>query len=184
MAEGRYFDMTHGSDSTVAFVINESAARALGWSDPIGKKVTFGVNGNPNSEVIGVIRDFNFDPLRTRVGPLIMKFAPAFVNVAIKLGPGDHRQTSAGIESLYNQTIDNKPFSYYFLDEALDRTYESEENLAGIFTVFCVLAIFIASLGLFALASFSAERRMKEIGVRKVMGASESGLTSTWRSTP
>jgi putative ABC transport system permease protein len=176
MAEGRFFDPSHNSDSTVAFVINESAAKALGWDDPLGKKVTFGVNGNPDSEVIGVVRDFNFDPLRTKVGPLVLKFAPAFVNVAIKLGPGDHREAIAGIEQLYNQTINSNPFSFYFLDEALDRTYESEENLAGIFTAFCFLAIFIASLGLFALASFSAERRLKEIGVRKVMGASESGL--------
>jgi len=176
MAEGRYFDLTHNSDSTVAFVINESAAKALGWNEALGKKITFGVNGNPNSEVIGVVRDFNFDPLRTKVGPLVLKFAPAFVNVAIKLGPGDHRETISHIEELYNQTVDNRPFSFYFLDEALDRTYESEEKLGGIFTAFCFLAIFIASLGLFALASFSAERRMKEIGVRKVMGASESGL--------
>jgi len=176
MAEGRYFDASHNSDSTLAFVINESAARALGWDEPLGRKVTFGVNGNPDSEVIGVIRDFNFDPLRTKVGPLVLKFAPAFVNVAIKLGPGDHRETIAQIGELYKQTIDNKPFSFYFLDDALDKTYESEENLAGIFTAFCFLAIFIASLGLFALASFSAERRMKEIGVRKVMGASEPGL--------
>lgn len=176
MSEGRFFDITHNTDSTVAFVINESAAKALGWNDPVGRKITFGVNGNPGSEVIGVIHDFNFDPLRTKVGPLILKFAPAFVNVAIKLGPGDHRETIAGIEALYNQTVNTKPFSFYFLDEALDRTYESEENLAGIFTAFCILAIFIASLGLFALASFSAERRMKEIGVRKVMGASETGL--------
>jgi putative ABC transport system permease protein len=176
MNQGRFFDITHGSDSTTAFVINESAASALGWTDPIGKKITFGVNGNPGSEVIGVVRDFNFDPLRTKVGPLIMKFAPAFVNVAIKLGPGDHRQAVSDIERLYNQTINTKPFSFYFLDEALDRTYQSEENLAGIFTAFCVLAVFIASLGLFALASFSAERRMKEIGVRKVMGARETGL--------
>lgn len=176
MSEGRFFDITHNSDSALAFVINESAARALGWNDPIGKKVTFGVNGNPNSEVIGVVKDFNFDPLRTKVGPLIMKFSPAFVNVAIKFSAGDHRDAIAQVESLYNQTVNTKPFSFYFLDDALERTYESEENLAGIFTAFCVLAIFIASLGLFALASFSAERRLKEIGVRKVLGASESGL--------
>jgi putative ABC transport system permease protein len=177
MSEGRFFDIGHSTDSTLAFVINESAAKFLGWSDPVGKKVTFGVNGNPNSEVIGVIRDFNFDPLRTRVGPLIMAFAPAFVNVAVKLKAGDHHATIASIETIYNQSVTgDKPFSFYFLDEALDRTYASEENLARIFTALCALAIFIASMGLFALASFSAGQRMKEIGVRKVMGASEGGL--------
>jgi putative ABC transport system permease protein len=177
MTEGRFFDITHGTDSSLAFVINESAAKFLGWTDPIGRKVTFGVNGNPNSEVIGVIKDFNFDPLRTKVGPLIMKFSPAFVNVAVKMKAGDHHATVAAIENIYRQTITgDKPFSFYFLEEAMDRTYASEENLAQIFTALCVLAIFIASLGLFALASFSAERRLKEIGVRKVMGASEGGL--------
>jgi putative ABC transport system permease protein len=177
MSEGRFFDMAHGTDSTLAFVINESAAKFLGWNDPIGKKVTFGVNGNPNSEVIGVIQDFNFDPLRTRVGPLIMAFAPAFVNIAVKLKPGDPHATIGSIETIYNRSVTgDKPFLFYFLDEALDRAYASEENLARIFAALCALAIFIASLGLFALASFSAERRMKEIGVRKVMGASEGGL--------
>jgi putative ABC transport system permease protein len=94
----------------------------------------------------------------------------------VKLKPGDHRNTLAEIERNWNETINNKSFSYYFLDEALNRTYEEEEKLARIFTYFCGLAIFVASLGLFALASFSAQRRLKEIGVRKVLGASEAGL--------
>lgn len=176
MSSGRFFEETHPTDSTLAFVINESAARALDWKDPIGRKITFGVNGNPESEVIGVVKDFNFDPLRSRVGPLILKFAPAGVNVAIKLHPGDHRETLAAIEERWAQTIINKTFSHYFLDTALNQTYEEEEKLARIFGYFCGLAIFVASLGLFALASFSAERRLKEIGVRKVLGASEPGL--------
>lgn len=179
MASGRFFDINFRTDSTTAFVINESAARALGWqSDPIGRKITFGVNGNPDSEVIGVVRDFNFDPLRTKVGPLVMKFSGAGVNVAVKLRAADHRQTIADIEQIWKQTIEEKTFAYYFLDEALNQTYEAEEKLASVFTWFCGLAIFIASLGLFALASFSAERRMKEIGIRKVLGASEPGIVT------
>lgn len=176
MAAGRFFDPSNASDSTLAFVINESAARALGWTEPVGRKITFGVGGNPDSRVIGVIRDFNFDPLRNRVGPLVMKFSPAGVNVAVKLKPGDHRATLAAIENEWSALIPARPFSFYFLNEALNHTYEAEEKLATVFSYFCGLAIFIASLGLFALASFSARRRQKEMGVRKVLGATETGL--------
>jgi putative ABC transport system permease protein len=105
-----------------------------------------------------------------------MGFGFATVNVAIKVGPGDHQNTIEQIKDIWNEMIPEKPFSYSFLDDALTDTYRSEEKLAEIFTWFCGLAIFVASLGLFALASFSAERRLKEFGVRKVMGASESGL--------
>jgi putative ABC transport system permease protein len=178
MANGRFFDIGHNSDSTLAFVVNESAAKALHWPDAIGRKISFGVGGNPNSEVIGVVKDFNFDPLRTKVGPLIMAFSPAQGNVAVKLGSGDHRATLSSIEKMWTELFPSNPFSFYFLDEALNRTYEAEEKLAIVFKVFCGLAIFIASLGLFALASFSAERRLKEIGVRKVLGATEKGLVA------
>jgi putative ABC transport system permease protein len=176
MASGRFFDIQHRTDSTLAFVINESAARSLNWPDPIGRKMTFGVNGNAGSEVIGVIKDFNFDPLRTRVGPLIMYFSPVQGNIAVKLNSGNYKQSLASIKKVWTELAPDKPFSFYFLDEALNKTYESEEKLAVVFKCFCGLAIFIASLGLFALATFSAERRLKEIGVRKVLGASESGL--------
>jgi putative ABC transport system permease protein len=177
MVQGRSFDIEHRTDSTFAFVINESAAKSLGWgNDVIGRKITFGVNGNPDAEVIGVVKDFNFDPLRSRVGPLIIGFGFATVNVAIKVSPGDHKNTIGSIGKIWNEIIPGKPFTYSFLDESLTDTYRSEEKLAEIFTWFCGLAIFVASLGLFALASFSAERRSKEFGVRKVMGATEGGL--------
>ena len=177
MVQGRSFDIEHRTDSTLGFMINESAAKSLGWGDDaLGRKITFGVNGNADAEVIGVVKDFNFDPLRSRVGPLIMGFGFASVNVAIKVRPGDHKSTLEAIDRVWSETIPNTPFSYSFLDEALTDTYRAEEKLAQIFTYFCALAIFVASLGLFALASFSAERRMKEFGVRKVLGASEPGL--------
>jgi putative ABC transport system permease protein len=177
MIEGRSIDIEHNSDSTLAFMINEAAAKSLGWgNDAIGRRITFGVNGSPDSKVIGVVKDFNFDPLRSRVGPLIIGFGFATVNVAVKVGPGDHKNTLEAISKIWNEMIPGKPFAYSFLDESLTNTYRSEEKLAEIFSYFCGLAIFVASMGLFALASFSAERRLKEFGVRKVMGASEPGL--------
>ncbi|MCB0491607.1 MAG: ABC transporter permease [Cyclobacteriaceae bacterium] len=176
MEEGRYFDIEHPSDSTLAVVINEATARAFNWEDPIGRKITFGEGGNPNITVIGVIEDFNFDPLRNKVSPVIISFAPAFSNIAIKIKSGDYRTTVAHIENTWNDIIQDNPFSFYFLDEALNQTYASEERLAKIFKTFSGLAIFVACLGLFALASFSAQRRLKEIGVRKVLGATEPSL--------
>ncbi|MGE0589215.1 MAG: ABC transporter permease, partial [Cyclobacteriaceae bacterium] len=176
MAEGRFFDIEHPSDSSLAIVINEAAAKSFGWKDPIGRRITFGEGGNPDINVIGVIQDFNFDPLRNKVTPAVFSFAPAFSNIAIKIKPGDFRSTIANIESTWNEVIQNSPFTFYFLDEALNQTYEAEERLSSIFTYFCALAIFVACLGLFALASFSAQRRLKEIGIRKVLGATEPSL--------
>lgn len=176
MKEGRFFSADHPSDSSLAVVINEAAVRSFGWKDPIGRKITFGEGGNPNITVIGVIQDFNFDPLRTNVNPVVMSFSPAFSNIAIKLKAGDYNTTLPLIEDNWNEIIPNSAFSYYFLDEALHQTYAEEERLAKIFKAFCGLAIFVACLGLFALASFSAQRRLKEIGIRKVLGANEPGL--------
>ena len=176
MVKGRFFDINFNTDSTQAFVINESAAKALNWADPIGRKITFGVGGNPNSEVIGVIRDFNFDPLRTKVGPLIISFSLPNGNISVKVKTGNYDTTITSIEKAWNELFPGTPFSFYFLNDGLNKTYETEEKLASVFKYFCGLAIFVASLGLFALASFSAEKRLKEIGVRKVLGASESGL--------
>lgn len=176
MVDGRFFDIEHPSDSSLAIVINEAAAKSFGWKDPIGRRITFGEGGNPDINVIGVIQDFNFDPLRNKVTPAVFSFAPAFSNIAIKIKPGDFKSTIANIENTWNEIIQNSPFTFYFLDEALNQTYEAEERLASIFTYFCGLAIFVACLGLFALASFSAQRRLKEIGIRKVLGATEPGL--------
>ena len=148
----------------------------MNWDEPIGRKISFGVGGNENSKVIGVVRDFNFDPLRTRVGPLVIAFSPAQGNIAVKTNPGSYQQTIADINAVWTAMFPEVPFTHNLLNDALDKTYEAEERLADVFTYFCALAIFVACLGLFALASFSAEQRLKEIGVRKVLGASEAGL--------
>jgi putative ABC transport system permease protein len=176
MNRGRFFSVENPSDSTLAFVINESAARSLNWDEPIGRKISFGVGGSPNSEVIGVINDFNFDPLRTKVGPLVIAFSSAQGNIAVKMQVGDYQATVKGIADAWTAMFPEVAMSHTLLNDALDRTYEAEERLSHVFTYFCALAIFVACLGLFALASFSAEQRLKEIGVRKVVGASELSL--------
>jgi putative ABC transport system permease protein len=176
ISRGRFFNIQNPSDSTLAFVINESAARSLNWDEPLGRKISFGVGGNDNSNVIGVVNDFNFDPLRTKVGPLVIAFSAAQGNIAVKIDAGNHQQTITDISAAWSSMFPAVPFTHNLLNDALDKTYETEERLADVFTYFCALAIFVACLGLFALASFSAEQRLKEIGVRKVLGASEIGL--------
>ena len=176
MSEGRFFDETFASDSSLAFVVNESAARTFGWKDPVGKKLKVGFRGSDSTRVIGVIKDFNFDPLKSAIGPLVIQFSRAFGNVAIKMGSGNNRPVISEIESIWQRTYPQIPFTYYFLDEGLKATYAEEARVGKIYSVCCLLALFIASLGLFALASFTIRRRLKEISVRKVLGASEPGI--------
>lgn len=176
MAEGRFFDRDFASDSTLAFVVNESAVRMFGWKDPIGKKLKVGFRGSDSTRVIGVIRDFNFDPLKSAIGPLVIQFSGAFGNVAIKLGSGNNRSTLDEIAKHWERTYPQIPFTYYFLDEGLRATYAEEERIGKVYSVCCFLALFIASLGLFALATYTIRRRLKEISVRKVLGASEAGI--------
>ncbi len=176
LTDGRYFSPDFPSDSTLAYVVNEAAVKTFGWKDPVGKKLKGGFRGSDSTRVIGVIRDFNFDPLKSSIAPLAIVFSGAFRNVAIKLGAGDNLSTIADIEQIWLRTYPEIPFTYYFLDEGLRATYAEEERVGKIYTVFCTLALLIASLGLFALASYTIRRRLKEISVRKVLGASESAL--------
>lgn len=176
MTDGRFFAPEFPSDSTLAYVVNEAAVKTFGWKDPVGKKLKGGFRGSDSTRVIGVIRDFNFDPLKSSIAPLAIVFSGAFRNVAVKLGAGNNLSTIADIEQIWMRTYPEIPFTYYFLDEGLRATYAEEERVGKIYTVFCSLALLIASLGLFALASYTIRRRLKEISVRKVLGASEYAL--------
>lgn len=176
MSDGRFFDADFSSDSTLAYVVNEAAVKTFGWTDPVGKKLKGGFRGSDSTRVIGVIRDFNFDPLKSSIGPLAIQFGVAFGNLAIKLGSGNNMPTIAEIESIWARIYPEIPFTYYFLDEGLKATYAEEARIGKVYTVFCSLALFIASMGLFALASYTIRKRLKEISVRKVLGASESGI--------
>ncbi len=176
MSAGRFFDEKFRSDSTLAFVINETAAKALGWNDAVGRKLKMGFGGSDSSRVIGVIKDFNFDPLKSGIGPLAMSFSGAFGNIAIKLGSGDHVNTIKEIETVWAKLYPQVPFNYYFLDEGLKATYSEESRISKIYTIFCSIALFIACMGLFALASYTIQKRLKEISMRKVLGASQGNI--------
>ena len=175
MADGRYFSKEFPSDS-MSIVINETAVRLMELKDPVGKRLLM-IGPTPEESIAftiaGVVKDFHFESLHQAIRPLVI-FLRADDNAytCIRLKPGEIAKSVSFIESKWKSFVPDKPFIYYFLDENFDRLYRTEERTGEIFTVFSVLAIFIACLGLFGLAAFTAERRSKEIGIRKVLGAS------------
>ena len=157
-------------------LINEAAVKEFGWSDnPIGK--TF--EGSSNEvRVVGVVSDFHYEPVKSRIEPLILAHSqPASAEyVFISTETSDIRSTIEGVEEVWNETGTGTPLTYSFLDDAYQNLYLAEDRLASIFNYFSVLAIVITCFGLFGLTIFSAERRTKEIGIRKVLGASVTSI--------
>jgi putative ABC transport system permease protein len=184
--QGRNFSREYSSDIADysrknlagAIILNEEAVRRFGWKDPIDKKViqTFG-NERYIFNVVGVIKDFHFSSLHNRIVPLSLFLNPANPGYfSIKVAGGDIQNTLAIIRQIWQNLNPQVPFEYYFLDESFEQIYQSEERLHTLFSYFSLLSIFIACLGLFGLAAFSAEQRTKEIGIRKVFGASSSNI--------
>lgn len=178
MAAGRPFSREFSTDTTQAMVINESAAKLFGYNSPeqaLGRRFKqWGREG----KIVGVIKDFHFRALQETIKPLTMRIEPRQSDlVSIKIDGGKNiKGTIAAIESKWKSAMPNRPFSYYFMDEFFDRQYRSEERFEKLFFNFAILAIFISCLGLLGLASYSTMQRTKEIGVRKVMGASVGSI--------
>jgi putative ABC transport system permease protein len=176
LKEGRFFSRDFGSD-TLAAVINEAAVKEYGFQQPVGSELT---DFNPvvpeNLKIVGVVKDFNFESLRTTIRPLVIRLADVSRNMLVRY-EGNPQPVIEAIESQWKSLAPGEPLEYTFLDQDFDAMFRSEMRLRDIFTTFSMLAIFIASLGLFALAAFTTEQRTKEIGVRKAMGASVLSLT-------
>jgi putative ABC transport system permease protein len=176
ITQGRYFSRDFPSDST-GILLNEAAVKEFGFTDPIGEQIIYNDdNKKENLTVIGVYRDFNFESLKTKIRPLAIRLTNDSYSLMIRY-QGNPAEVVATVEKLWKQHVPGQPFDYSFLDERFDELFRSEQRMGQLFTVFSGLAIFIACLGLFALAAFMAEQRTKEIGIRKVMGASTTGLT-------
>ncbi len=177
---GRDFNTQFTADST-AMVINESAVKILGKTpeEVIGLRLSrdLGQEDARFLTVIGVIKDFHYESLRKDIGALSLTVGLSTGSMAVKLESWDYANTITAIEKIWNKIAPGQPFSYRFMDEAFNSTYEAEQNLGQIFITFTILSILIACLGLFGLAAFNAEKRTKEIGVRKVLGASVSQIT-------
>lgn len=178
--EGRDFNRQFAADST-AMILNEAAVAVLGVTpkEALGMRLSRDI-GSDNPQfynVIGVIKDFHYESLRRDIGALSLRIGNSNGAMAVKLDAGDFSTTVASIEGIWNQIAPGQPFNYRFMDDAFNTTYEAEQNLGQIFMTFTILSIFIACLGLFGLAAFNAEKRTKEIGVRKVLGASVGQIT-------
>jgi putative ABC transport system permease protein len=172
---GRDLSKNPTADSN-AIVLNESAIKQLGYSskNALGKKAYYEEQGKVRyKEIVGIVKDFNFWSLHEAIGPYgIVKVQDSQHNFFIaNIQKGDFTATVAGIEQIWKKLNPASPFEYYFLDQDFQRSYQKEEKTSGIITYFMMIIIFIACLGLFGLAAFSAEQRTKEIGVRKVLGA-------------
>ncbi|MGB3588323.1 MAG: ABC transporter permease, partial [Tunicatimonas sp.] len=175
LKKGRNFSREIAADSAYGVVIlNEQAVRALGLSDPVGSRLKIG--DMYEAEVVGIAEDFHYKSLHSTVEPLVMILSDEQNYVEVEVASDDLPQTLTMLEQQWNRHADGTPFDYSFLDEDFDQLFQADQRVGIIFGGFTLLAIIIACLGLLALAAFMAEQRTKEIGIRKVLGASVKNI--------
>jgi putative ABC transport system permease protein len=186
LVAGRDFSKSMSTDKDHAWIINETAVKELGFGTPqnaLGKKLSWHVwnNKNPDSlktgEVIGVVKDFNYKSLYDKVGTTVLQiFSDAAWKVAVKMKAAGMGTTINEVKNIWNKFSPEYPIEYKFLDENFEQMYRSEDKLKSLLWIFTAIAIFVGCLGLFGLAAYTAERRRKEVGIRKVLGASTKGV--------
>lgn len=176
LLEGRNFRRGSESDLKYAYILNESAVKDLGWDSAIGKQFEIQMSGSEMGYVIGVVKDFHFQSLRRSIQPLAVRMAVHFGIVSMRVLPNDVPGTLDYVRKTLKKFAPSAPFEYYFLDSDIDDMYRLDVTMGRIFSHFSLLAIFIACLGLLGLTSFATVWRTKEIGIRKVLGASESSI--------
>jgi putative ABC transport system permease protein len=172
--QGRFFSRNYGTD-TSSFVVNESAVTAMGFKDAseaVNKEFKY---GSTKGHIIGVIKDFHFESMHQPIVPMVLIMLPPgqlyFNNFSVKIASSDLTASLSHLSSTWSKYFPDTPFEYHFLDDQFDKLYESEQRQATLFISFACIAIFIACLGLFGLSAFAITQRIKEIGVRKVLGA-------------
>ncbi|MFC2166901.1 FtsX-like permease family protein, partial [Acidobacteriota bacterium] len=179
IVSGRAFQEDMSTDFMGTFLINEAAVKAFGWTNPeeaLGKRIQTGHGGRINP-IIGVTKDFHYRGLQSAVEPLVMEYLPwTFRYITLSVDISNLKETMSFVESQWKTVFPNNPFESFFLDTDFDLQYREDEQVGQIFSVFTVLGLFIACLGLLGLASFTTESRTKEIGIRKVLGASVPGI--------
>ncbi|HEY9048971.1 MAG TPA: ABC transporter permease [Ohtaekwangia sp.] len=175
MKEGRYFSRDFPSDSS-AILLNEAAVKEFGFRNPLQEEILYNDDGKlEHLKIVGIYKDFNFESMKMKVRPLAIRLIDNSSQLMIRY-EGSSSAMIASIEKIWKQQAPGEPFDYNFLDEDFDELFRVEQRMGQVFSVFSGLAIFIACLGLFALAAFTAEQRTKEIGIRKALGASPAGL--------
>jgi putative ABC transport system permease protein len=163
-------------------LVNQALVQAYGWDDPIGQPLdgfSLDAEGETTPTVVGVVKDYHFQSLHTAIEPMVLFLKPRddpFRYLFARVRGDDLPGALAALEAAWQRTAPERPFTYYFLDDDLDRLYQTETQWQQVTTFAALFALLIACLGLFGLAAFTAERRTKEIGIRKTLGASVSGL--------
>ncbi|HEV7347726.1 ABC transporter permease [Telluribacter sp.] len=180
LAQGRNFSNTYASDTLHNALVNEAFVREAGWQNPLGQQVFFPERSNKSYTVVGVVRDYHFSSLHEKIKPQVFvgDADMTFGEVWVKIKPENQAQTIALLDRTYRSIVPNHYYHYQYLDSVLARQYELETRLREIITLAAGICLFISCLGLFGIATFSAERRTKEIGVRKVMGASVAEIAT------
>ncbi len=183
VAEGRGFSKEFGTDEEIAFMLNEAAVRELNWQSALNKQVIWPSDLRrldaivKKGQVVGVVKDFHVASLHESIGPVLLQVRPSsFRYISARISPVNIPKTLSFFREKWGQLSAVFPFEYTFLDEDFDKLYRSDEKVGHIVGIFSLLAIVVACFGLFGLASFAAEQRTKEIGIRKVLGSSVSGI--------
>ena len=179
LAAGRNFSIDQPTD-TMAAIINEQAWRSFGYDDPVGKRI-IRINGTPDEweylNIVGVVQDLHFQSLHRQIDPMVLRMARgSAAYLSLKISTENVTETVNYVQNLWREFVPDKIFEYFFFDEDYAQMYQAEAQTAEVFAAFTVLALFIACLGLFGLSSFNTEQRTKEIGVRKVLGSSVTGI--------
>ncbi len=177
MAEGRDFSARHPADTSTGVIINEAALRTFGWDEPLGQKLQ--VNSNINGEIIGVVRDFHFRSLHDPIEPLVIVVPRTYMsNIILRIKPGASvSDLVASLKQDWNSIAPEQPFQFSFLDDALNREYEADMKFSRLIHFFSWLAICIAGMGLYGLIAIVSKFKVKEIGIRKVLGASVTSIS-------
>ena len=180
LAQGRNFSKAFSTENS-SVLLNEAAVRTYGFKNPIGQQISTVGDGSEGSKhtytVVGVVKDFHFESMHQHIAPLVIFYGKDNDQLALRIQTNDIPRLLQKIEQQWKATTDN-PFAYSFLNERFSKMYQSEQHISQLFAVFAGLAILIACLGLFGLAAFTTHQRTKEIGVRKVLGSSVTGIVT------
>lgn len=182
IALGRNFSKSFTDSASV--LVNEAAAREMGWSDPIGKYITYPGGNDTKFKVVGVVKNFNTESLHNAISPFVLFYTTSKTYntgvsyVAVRIKPGDYSKAISSIQTKWKEFMPDNPFEYTFLDAEYDSLYKTDQTVGKVFSVFTFLSITVACLGLLGLAMYTAERRTKEIGIRKVLGASVQNVVA------
>ena len=176
LVAGRTFDDNNKSDAA-NYILNETAVKVMGLSTATAIGKVFTMNGN-QGQIIGVVKDFNFKPVQQSIEPLALRYNFSGGFVVIRTSPANIQHIIGKLKTAFQGVYPDYPFSYGFVDQDLSKLYRSEQQMGKLFNVFSVVSIIVSCLGLFGLATFATQRRIKEIGVRRVLGASAAGIVA------